>query len=479
MTGVDVKSLLEKCNSFCTRALYDAAGLAVGRTHYEVAAEHLLLKCLENKDADSALLIGHYGVDRAAAIQNLTRSLDAFKSGNSARPGFSPLLIELLETAWLIASVDLKQTAVRSVAVLLAYARRPGYYAQSAQAPAFAEINRDEATRNFSMLTANSCENTPDAPDTASGEAGAAAAAGGAAQGFVAQYCEDFTAKARAGKIDTVFGRDAELRNILTILARRRKNNPILVGEAGVGKTAVIEGLAKRIVEGDVPQSLLGVSLQSLDMGLLEAGAGMKGEFERRLKGVIDEIKGSVKPVILFIDEAHMLVGAGGQAGGSDAANLLKPALARGELRTCAATTWKEYKKYFEKDAALARRFQLVDIEEPDLRSSALILRGLRTGYETAHSVLIRDDAVTAAVEMSHRFITGRYLPDKAIDLMDTACAKVKMSLSVKPGVLEDTERAVQACERESAALERDQANDAPVDETRIQRLRDETAELR
>jgi type VI secretion system protein VasG len=205
----------------------------------------------------------------------------------------------------------------------------------------------------------------------------------------------------------------------------------------------------------------------------------MKGEFERRLKGVIDEIKGSVKPVILFIDEAHMLVGAGGQAGGSDAANLLKPALARGELRTCAATTWKEYKKYFEKDAALARRFQLVDIKEPDLHSSALILRGLRAGYESSHSVLIRDDAVTAAVEMSHRFITGRFLPDKAIDLIDTACAKVKMSLDVKPGVLEDTERSAQACERESAALERDQANEAPVDAAELQRLRNQTADLR
>ncbi|MDR2124815.1 MAG: type VI secretion system ATPase TssH [Desulfovibrio sp.] len=478
MTGVDVKSLLEKCNTFCTRALYDAAGLAVGRTHYEVAAEHFLLKCLENNDADLALLIGRYGVDRATVIRDFTRALDAFRSGNSARPGFSPPLIELLEAAWLIASVDLKQSGIRSGAVLLAYAGRPGYYAQSAQAPAFAELNRDEARRNFFMLTVDSCENAPDAAESAGDEAGEAAAAGGAAQGFIARYCDDFTAKARAGKIDEVFGRDAELRNILTILARRRKNNPILVGEPGVGKTAVIEGLAKRIAEGDVPENLRGVSLQALDMGLLEAGAGMKGEFERRLKGVIDEIKGSVKPIILFIDEAHMLVGAGGQAGGSDAANLLKPALARGELRTCAATTWKEYKKYFEKDAALARRFQLVDIAEPDLRTCGLILRGLCAGYESAHSVLIRDDAVTAAVEMSHRFITGRFLPDKAVDLIDTACAKVKMSLSVKPGVLEDTERAAQACEREAAALERDRADAAPVDEAKIRRLRAEMAEL-
>ncbi|MDR1947145.1 MAG: type VI secretion system ATPase TssH [Desulfovibrio sp.] len=476
MIGVDVKKLLEKCNSFCTRALYDAAGLAVGRTHYEVAAEHFLLKCLESKDADAALLLDRYGVDRAAAIREFTRALDAFKSGNSARPGFSPPLIELLEAAWILASVDMKQTSIRSGAVLLAYVRQPAYYARSAQAPTFAEINRDEATRNFFMLTGASCENAPDAGAEQAGEGIAGEADG--AQGFTAQYCEDFTAKARAGKIDTVFGRDAEIRSILTILSRRRKNNPILVGEPGVGKTAVIEGLAKRIVEGDVPESLTGVALLSLDMGLLEAGAGMKGEFERRLKGVIDEIKGSAKPIILFIDEAHMLVGAGGQAGGSDAANLLKPALARGELRTCAATTWKEYKKYFEKDPALARRFQLVSLDEPDARTAGLILRGLRAGYEAAHSVLIRDDAVTAAVEMAQRFITGRFLPDKAIDLMDTACAKVKMSLSVKPAVLEDTERAVLAAERELEALERDQANGSPVDEEKIRSLREDITAL-
>ncbi|MDR2799976.1 MAG: AAA family ATPase, partial [Desulfovibrio sp.] len=342
MIGVDIKRLLEKCNAFCTQALYDAAGLAVNRTHYEVAAEHFLLKCLESKTADSALLLERYGIDRAESVRDFTRSLDAFKTGNSARPGFSPLLVELLESAWLISSVDLRQRSIRSGAALLAYARRPAYYSQSAQAPSLAEINRDEAARNFLVLTEASSENAPPADADATGEEGGAMAAG--EQGFAAQYCEDFTAKARAGKIDTVFGRDAEIREVLTILARRRKNNPILVGEPGVGKTAVIEGLAKRIVEGDIPDAVKGVSLLSLDLGLLEAGASMKGEFERRLKGVIDEVKGSPKPIILFIDEAHMLVGAGGQAGGSDAANLLKPALARGELRTCAATTWKEYK---------------------------------------------------------------------------------------------------------------------------------------
>jgi type VI secretion system protein VasG len=473
MTGVDIKLLLEKCNAFCTQALYDAAALAVGRTHYEVAAEHFFVKCLESKNADIAILLERYGIDRAEALRDITRGLDEFKNGNSARPGFSPVLIDLLESAWLVSSVDLRQTTIRSGAALLAYAGRPAYYSQSGRASAIARVNREEATANFLVLTEASVENAPLPTDEA--VAGRTKAAAGA-QGFVAQFCEDFIAKARAGKIDTVFGRDAEIREVLTILARRRKNNPILVGEPGVGKTAVIEGLAKRIVEGDVPESLNGVSLFSLDIGLLEAGASMKGEFERRLKGVIDEIKGSPKPVILFIDEAHMLVGAGEQAGGSDAANLLKPALARGELRTCAATTWKEYKKYFEKDPALARRFQLVSLEEPDIKSAVLILRGLRESYEKAHSVVVRDDAITCAVEFSHRFLTGRFLPDKAIDLMDTACAKVKMSLSTKPPRLEDAERGTQALQRELEALERDAANGAPADAGRMDKLRGDIA---
>lgn len=476
MTGVDIKRLLEKCNTFCTQALYDAAALAVSRTHYEVAVEHFLLKCLEDTNADIPILMDRYGMDRAEAVRDLTRALDAFKNGNSARPGFSPVLIDLLETAWLVSSVDLQQSVIRSGAVALAYAKRPAYYAQSGHTATLSGINREEATSNFNVLTEASRENAPSATDEAVAEKTRAVAG---AQGFIAQFCEDFTAKARAGKIDTVFGRDAEIRSMLTILARRRKNNPILVGEPGVGKTAVIEGLAKRIIEGDCPESLHGVTLLSLDIGLLEAGASMKGEFERRLKGVIDEIKGSAAPIILFIDEAHMLVGAGGQAGGSDAANLLKPALARGELRTCAATTWKEYKKYFEKDPALARRFQLVSLEEPDTVSTALILRGLRASYEKAHNVVVRDDAITSAVELSHRFITGRFLPDKAIDLLDTACAKVKMSLSVKPAPLEDAERGAQALERELDAVERDAAHGGPDMSERMEDLRGQIAAMR
>ncbi|OGP79414.1 MAG: ClpV1 family T6SS ATPase, partial [Deltaproteobacteria bacterium RBG_16_49_23] len=287
----------------------------------------------------------------------------------------------------------------------------------------------------------------------------------------LARFCTDFTKKAAAGEIDPVFGRDREIHQMIDILARRRKNNPIAVGEAGVGKTAVVEGLALRIVEGDVPDILKGVTILGLDMGLLQAGAGVKGEFENRLKSVINEIKGSPKPIILFIDEAHTLIGAGGSTGGSDAANLLKPALARGELRTIAATTWSEYKKYFEKDAALARRFQLVKLEEPTVETAILILRGLKSKYEEAHGVIVRDDAILAAAELSSRYISGRQLPDKAVDLLDTSAARVKILLTAKPDNIEDKERTIQALEREKKALERDQFHGLEIDPARPKEL--------
>jgi type VI secretion system protein VasG len=302
----------------------------------------------------------------------------------------------------------------------------------------------------------------------AAGERDIAAADGAAgASTAIARFCENFTEKARAGRIDPVFGRDPAIRQMVDILARRRKNNPLCVGEPGVGKTAVVEGLALRIVEGDVPDALKDVTILGLDMGLLQAGASVQGEFESRLKNVITEIKASARPMILFIDEAHMLIGAGGRAGTADAANLLKPALARGELRTIAATTWAEYKKYIEKDAALARRFQLVALDEPDRDTAVLILRGLREKYEEAHHVVVRDDALVAAVELSSRYITGRQLPDKAIDLLDTACARVKVLQSAKPDALEDRERTIQALEREQRGLERDEDHQQPVDGAR------------
>jgi type VI secretion system protein VasG len=285
------------------------------------------------------------------------------------------------------------------------------------------------------------------------------------------RFCIDFTERAAAGEIDPVFGRDEEIRQMVDIFGRRRKNNPIVVGEAGVGKTAVVEGLALRVVEGDVPELLRDVSILGLDMGLLQAGAGMKGEFENRLKSVINEVKASPKPIILFIDEAHTLIGAGGQAGGGDAANLLKPALARGELRTVAATTWSEYKKYVEKDPALARRFQLVKLDEPSEETAVLILRGLKEKYEEAHGVVVRDDAIATAAELAGRYISGRQLPDKAVDLLDTSAARVKILLTAKPDVVEYRERRIQALEREKAALERDQVHGFEIDPDRLEAI--------
>ncbi|MBR5998506.1 MAG: AAA family ATPase, partial [Deltaproteobacteria bacterium] len=338
MTGVNLKSLLDKCNTFATTALTTAAGQAVTRTHYEVTIEHFLLACLADARSDIPIALERFGIDIAKVTRLLDAALDDFRAGNSGRPVFSPLLIDLLENAWLTASVDMGLAQIRSGAVLLAFLRKPAIYAQGSYADLFSPVNRDEMLRGFSGIANASDETAAIAGSSAaSGGTGgnaAASAAGQPGESFIAKYCEDFTAKARNGKIDPVFGRDEEIRQMVDILARRRKNNPILVGEPGVGKTAVLEGLALRIVEGDVPESLAGVSLISLDLGLLEAGAGIKGEFERRLKGVLDEIKASETPIILFIDEAHMLVGAGGAAGGSDAANLMKPALARGEIRT-------------------------------------------------------------------------------------------------------------------------------------------------
>lgn len=463
MINVDMKSLLSKLNTYSTNALHNAAGLCVSRTHYEVSVEHFFLKCLEDVGSDLPLILRQYGVETARLSAALSDVLEDVKTGNSGKPVFSPMLIELFEDAWLIASVELGDTRIRSGAVLLAFLAKPNFYASGAYAGLFAGVSREAMLKDFWTVAKASVEQKGASP-----ESGERATGGGAPKGdgsFIKRFCMDFTAKASQGGMDPVFGRDAEIRQMVDILARRRKNNPILVGEPGVGKTAVIEGLALRIVEGDVPEVLANVTLLGLDMGLLEAGAGMKGEFENRLRGVIEEIKSSEKPIILFIDEAHTLVGAGGSAGGADAANLLKPALARGELKTCAATTWSEYKKYFEKDPALARRFQLVKLDPPSVETTQIILRGLRESYEKAHNVIIRDDAMIAAAVYSDRYIAGRFLPDKAIDLLDTTCARVKVNLSAKPAALEDCERSVQALERERKAVERDRVNGVAIDE--------------
>jgi type VI secretion system protein VasG len=472
MITVDIKSLLGRLNSYCTRSLEAAAGLCVSRTHYEVTVEHLLAKLLEDPQSDLPLILRHFDIDSSRVQKALDQSLEEFRTGNAAKPVFSPLLLELFQEGWLAGSVDLGENRVRSGALLLAFLNRSTQFASGSYVDILTAISRDALMAQFWDILKDSSEKP--APGEQLGEAERVPTDGTA----LAKFCVDFTAKAREGEIDPVFGRDSEIRQMVDILARRRKNNPIVVGEAGVGKTAVVEGLALRVVESDVPELLRDVSILGLDMGLLQAGAGMRGEFENRLKSVINEIKASEKPIILFIDEAHTLIGAGGAAGAGDAANLLKPALARGELRTVAATTWSEYKKYFEKDAALARRFQLVKLDEPSEETAILILRGLKEKYEAAHHVVMRDDAVEAAAVLSSRYMSGRQLPDKAVDLLDTSAARVKVLLTAKPDVLEDKERSVQALEREQRALERDQLHGIAIDQDRRQEIEAELAAL-
>nr|EPB94327.1 ATPase AAA [Pseudomonas plecoglossicida NB2011] len=387
------------------------------------------------------------------------------------------MLTEWVQDAWLISSLVLGCGRIRGGSLLLALVSRASYYTAGARYSAvFKRISVDALTAEFAALVASSSEGPLDILHSAAGAANPVE--GAVAENQIARFCEDLTEKARQGKIDPVFGRDDEVRQMIDILARRRKNNPIAVGEPGVGKSAVVEGLALLINEGNVPAFLQGTRLLSLDLGALEAGASVKGEFENRLRGVIEEIKASTTPVVLFIDEAHMLIGAGGAAGGSDAANLLKPALARGELRTIAATTWSEYKKYFEKDPALARRFQLVKLDEPSVGTAVHILRGLKGHYEKVHGVSVRDDAIVAAAELSDRYITGRLLPDKAVDLLDTASARVRIGLGIKPAQLERLERQLSGLMRERAALERDQADGFPIEPQRLETIADEQAHI-
>lgn len=465
MVSVDIKALLNRLNQYCTRCLESAAGLCVSRTHYEVTIEHFLTKLLEEPQSDLPLILRQFDIDAGKVKKAIDQTIEDFRTGNAAKPVFSPLLMELFQEAWLASSVDLGEGRIRSGGLLAAFLSKPTQFATGSYVDLLSPLSRDTILAQFHGIIAKSIEQSApgERPERETRVPGDGTA--------LARFCVNFTEKAREGGIDPVFGRDLEIRQMIDILARRRKNNPIVVGEAGVGKTAVVEGLALRVVEGDVPDLLRDVSIVGLDMGLLQAGAGMKGEFENRLKSVINEVKASPKPIILFIDEAHTLIGAGGSAGGSDAANLLKPALARGELRTVAATTWSEYKKYFEKDAALARRFQPVKLEEPSVEIAALILRGLKEKYEETHGVVVRDDAVKAAAELSSRYISGRQLPDKAVDLLDTSAARVKVMLTAKPDIIEDKERSLQALEREKSALQRDKAHGLNMEDERLDEI--------
>ncbi len=475
MVDVDFKPLIERLNRFCKRSLEAAAGHCVSLAHYEVTVEHCLHVMLEEPSADLQHVLRHFGVDAGRLQKAVLAEIEGLRAGNAGRPVFSPLLVDWIQHAWLLGSIEFRHDEIRSGILLLALVSSPGRFCAGDYPELLEGISRQELKKRFLEATGKSIE---DAPRKEPREGGGEAAAR-AGESALARYGVDFTGRARKGEIDPVFGRDREIRQMVDILARRRKNNPIVVGEAGVGKTAVVEGLALRVVEGDVPDALKNVEILGLDMGLLQAGASVKGEFENRLKQVIQEVKASPKPIILFIDEAHTLIGAGGSAGGSDAANLLKPALARGELRTVAATTWSEYKKYFEKDAALARRFQLVKLEEPSDEDVVTMLRGLRERYESSHLVVIRDDALAAAAKLGSRYISGRQHPDKGVDLMDTAAARVKIALTAKPDALQDLERSIQTLERELVAHRRDRLQGAPGRDLRINELHQEIEQKR
>ena len=461
--STNLKALIDKLNDTTRKALEAAAGLCVARTHYDIEIEHYLLKSLDVSDNDIAAILKHFGVDRSRLTKELERSLDSLKSGNARSPAFSPTVVKMLSEAWTVASIDFNAGNIRTGFTLLALlgdeelARMVKDFSKELQT-----IPPEGLRTSFYDIVAASRETQTSlgaggegrAERGAPGEGGPSAARGKTPH--LDQYTVNLTANAKAGKIDPVLGRDQEVRQMIDILMRRRQNNPILTGEAGVGKTAVVEGFANRVVSGDVPPALQGVHIHSLDLALLQAGAGVKGEFENRLKGLINEVKSSTEKIILFIDEAHTMIGAGGQAGQNDAANLLKPALARGELRTIAATTWSEYKKYFEKDPALARRFQVVKVEEPTEDVACTMLRGIAASLEKHHNLRILDEAVTATVRLSHRYIAGRQLPDKAVSVLDTACARLSLGQNSTPPRLEDTERRIDALEVQKRVLERE-----------------------
>ncbi len=462
MAQINLKSLVAKLDDTCRSTLEGAAGLALSRTNYDVEIEHWLLRLIDRQTSDVAVILSHFEVDAGRLTQDINRQIDRFKTGNGRAPALAPNIVKLIREAWLLASLEDGASTVRSGHLLLALLTADDLAIVAREASThFARIPVETLRTTMTQIAAGSEEarQAADAAPAGGGGGGGAAASGApAARGQEAlnKYTIDLTAQAKAGKIDPIFGRDPEIRQIVDILTRRRQNNPILTGEAGVGKTAVAEGFALRIVQGDVPEALKNVRLLSLDLGLLQAGAGIKGEFENRLKSVIDEVKGSPTPIIVFIDEAHTLIGAGGAEGQNDAANLLKPALARGEMRTIAATTWAEYKKYFEKDPALTRRFQVVKVEEPPEALAVAMLRGLVPVLEKHHNVRILGEALDAAAGLSHRYISGRQLPDKAISLLDTACARVGISQAATPPAVENLERQLGLLASEVSMLERE-----------------------
>ncbi len=485
--ALNLRALIARLNTTVRGAMEGAAGLCMSRGHYEVEVEHVLAKLMEVENTDIRRILRQFEIAPEALERELGKALDGFKSGNQRTPALSAMLPKLFEAAWGWASIEFGEAKIRSGHVLIALlADSELRRLVSVSARSLERINLETLTKNFYALTEASSEaKDARALGDAGGALGGDAAPPGAATGGgrpsktpnLDQYCINLTKRARDGQLDPVLGRDAEIRLMVDVLTRRRQNNPILTGEAGVGKTAVVEGLALRIAANDVPPQLQGVELLSLDLGLLQAGASVKGEFENRLKGVIEEVKSSATPIIMFIDEAHTLIGAGGAAGQNDAANLLKPALARGEMRTIAATTWSEYKKYFEKDPALTRRFQVVKVDEPDDEKAVAMLRGVGQAMATHHRVRILDEAIVDAVKLSSRFIAGRQLPDKAVSVLDTACAKIAIGQNATPAKIEDARRRLDVLATERNQLEKEQAGGADHGK-RLTEIADETATL-
>lgn len=490
MSSTNLKTLISKLNKNCRLAAERAANLCMAHGHFEVEIEHLFLGLLENERADVGTLCLRNGVSVTSVRNDLEAALKELRTGNTRTPVFGAHIPALLENAWLIASIDSHNARIRGAHLLLALLTDNSLRQMALRASsAFGHINVDEIKHKLTEITAASVE-AEEAVATAvseralGGEAEAIAPKSTSQTPSLDQFTVNLTERARQQELDPVIGRDTEIRQVIDILMRRRQNNPILTGEAGVGKTAVVEGLALRIAADDVPPPLQGVQLHVLDMGLLQAGASVKGEFENRLKGVIDEVKSSPTPIILFIDEAHTMIGAGGQAGQNDAANLLKPALARGQLRTIAATTWSEYKKYFEKDAALARRFQVVKIDEPSEAIAASMLRAMVPLMESHFNIRVLDDAITEAVRLSARYISGRQLPDKAVSVLDTACAKVALGNSAIPGAIEDRTKELERLNTQISALQREESTGLNHQEAlkeiaeKVERLEGELTEL-
>jgi type VI secretion system protein VasG len=467
MASLPLKTLVSKLNPVCKRALEAAAGLCLSRTNYNVEIEHFLLKLLEANESDLPRILKHYDIDPNAAARELTRVLDKLKTGNARAPELSVNILDWLREAWVLTSLNYQSFKIRTGHLLASVLSESSLSRRLRDGcPIFDKIPTEQFVKDLPALIKGGAEDQH--------EVGEGAPVGVDASGkpitdsktpALDQYTVNLTERAKKGELDAVIGRDFEIRQVIDILTRRRQNNPILTGEAGVGKTAVVEGFALAIVAGDVPPPLRNVAVRTLDLGLLQAGAGVKGEFENRLKQVIQEVKASPQPIILFIDEAHTLIGAGGQAGQGDAANLLKPALARGELRTIAATTWLEYKKYFEGDPALKRRFQVVKVDEPDVAKAIAMMRGLNGMMEKHHKVRILDEAVQEAVKLSHRYITDRQLPDKCVSLLDTACARVALSQTAMPAAIQDARHDLDKLDVELAALDREIALGAKHDQ--------------